>query len=266
MASKKWCIGLAAFRDIPGGTRIQDIPPGALIEATGRQEAGEVKGHSVTWSEIWYRGKTAWINDSYLEDYAEKYEKDEVFIGHPTPDPNDAAQYMLLDGRVKYNMCGELCAAFIGGDDIDTFLTKWAAISPNYYKWALYGDSDNPTGIDALESMLKVYGYEFPMLRWEAGLTDPVIGLKVTPRRMQRMLETYYLIAGVRIDSITGKLRGQGLGHWVVLDKIEAYGVNGGWVQVYNPFRNRRQDYSYDEFLSSAASYRTGIWVKRPAK
>ncbi len=264
MASKKWCIGQTVFRQSPNGERILDIPPGAIVEWTGNQVPAYVSGYEILWSEVVFRGRAAWVADGLLEDYVEKY-PEEVLIAHPTPEPNDAAQYLLLDGQVKYNMCGELCAAFIGGDDIDTFLAKWREAAPNYYKWAVHGENDNPTGLDALESMLGVYGYTFPMLRFQAGLSDPVIGYKLSPGRLRRRLETHYLIASVNIDTYTGKLRGQGVGHWVVMDRIEPNGVNGGWVQIYNPFPNRRQDYSYDEYLNSSGPNRTGLWVRRKA-
>jgi len=263
LSSKKWCIGLAPFRDGPGGQRLMDIPPGVIIDTTGRQQVVNAGEYDVLWSEITYRGTSAWVNDTFLEDYVEKYPNAEVLIPHPTAEPNDAAQYMILDGRVKYNMCGELCCAFIGGDDIETFLKKWEQVSPSYYKWALYGDSDKATGVDALESMLKVYNHPFPITRFQAGLTDPIIGFRITPGRIARMLEKHYLIAGVRIDNLTGKLRGQGVGHWVVLDKIKPYGVNGGWVELYNPFPNRRQEYSYDEFIDASSPNWSGIWVSR---
>ena len=263
MASKKWCIGVAPLREAPDGARLLDVPLGAVIEATGNTRLTTINGRQALWSEIVYRGRQAWIYDGYLEEYIEKYPREEVLIPHPTVEPNDAAQYMLLEGRIKYNMCGELCVAFIGGDDIDTFLAKWAVVSPNYYKWALQGENDNATGLDALESMLKVYGYGFPITRFDAGLTDPIIGFKMSPGRLSRMLETHHLIAGVRIDGYTGKLRGQGVGHWVVLERVEPSGVNGGWVELYNPFPNRRQQYSYDEFINAVSINRAGLWIKR---
>lgn len=262
MALKKWCIGQAVFRESPNGTRILDIPPGAIVEWTGSQVPTQGNGYEMLWSEVVFRGRAAWVADGLLEDYVEKY-PEEVLIPHPTPETGDAAQYMLLDGRVKYNMCGELCASFIGGDDIETFLAKWKQVSPHYYKWAVQGENDNPTGLDALESMLSVYGHTFPLMRFQAGLSDPGIGYKLSPGRLRRRLETHYLIAGVDIDAYSGKLRGQGVGHWVVVDRIEPNGVNGGWVQLYNPFPNRRQDYSYDEFLNASGPNRTGLWVRR---
>ena len=263
MGVKKWCIGLAPLREEPAGQKVLEIPPEAVLQATGRQQPARVNGQDMLWSEVVYRDWSGWVYDGYLEDYLEKYPDMEVVIPHPTPDPNDAAQYMILEGDVKYNMCGELCAAFIGGDDIETFVEKWKNVSPAYYKWALLGDHDKPTGIDALESMLAVYGYPFPMLRFEGGLTDPVIGYRLSPGRIRKLLETHFLIAGVKIDRITGRLRGQGVGHWVVIDKMIPEGVNAGWVEVYNPSPNRREEYSYDEFLNSAGPYKMGLWVSR---
>ncbi|MGE5249099.1 MAG: hypothetical protein ACM3QS_02700, partial [Bacteroidota bacterium] len=251
MGSKKWCIGQAPLRDGPNGVRLFDIPPAAMVEATGRQQNSPINGSDVLWSEIEYRGRSGWVYDGYLEDYVDRFPPDEVLIQHPTPDPNDAAQYMIWEGRVKYNMCGELSAAWIGGDDIETFLKKWRKAAPGYYKWALFGDSDKPTGVDALESMLSVYGYPFPMLRAQTGLTDPFIGLRITPGRIQRMLQRHFLIAGVKIDRNNGRLRGEGVGHWVVVDKVTPQGINAGLVELYNSFPNQREEYSYDEFLNS---------------
>jgi hypothetical protein len=60
-------------------------------------------------------------------------------------------------------------------------------------------------------------------------------------------------------------LSGQGTGHWVVLESITPSGRasgNGGWVVIYNPFPNKRQEYSYDEFIASFHTF-DGLWVKR---
>jgi len=224
-----------------------DIPLGALVEATGAQVTTSQSGQDILWSEIAYRDQSGWIYDVYLEDYGQKFPADEVHIEHPTPDPFDAAQYMLLDGGVKHNMCGELCVAFIGGDDIDTFLNKWKEKAPNYYQWAVGDDSDKTTNVDALDSMLSVYGNAVPGLHFDAGLRDPLIGFKISPSRLKNMLASYYLIAAVQIDLVSGRLRGEGVDHWVVLDKVVPNGINGGWVEIYNPFPNRREEYSYDE-------------------
>lgn len=264
MTQKKWLIWTGRFSSEPNGDKFLDIPLGSIVEATGKQMHIPELGEQALWSEIVYREQTGWIYDPYLEDYTEKYPSDQVHIAHPTPDPFDAAQYMTVDGYVKHNMCGELCAAFIGGDDIETFLAKWKQKSPNYYYWAIGGDSDNLTGLDALDSMLSVYDYSIPCQHFDAGLTDPLIGFKVSPGRLKEMLQRNYLIAGVKIDLVSGRLRGEGISHWVVVDEVTPNGINQGWVELYNPFPNRREEYSYDEFIRSAGQTSwIGLWVPR---
>lgn len=267
MTVKKWTITYAPLRHTPNGSKIQDIPTGAVVIPTGDEMEIENYGQKTKWEKVTYRGKTAWVHSAFMEELVEKFTEHEVEIPTATEDETDAAQYMILDGDVKYNMCGQLSVAFIGGDDILTFVQKWKETSPVYHNWAIAGDKDQPTGIDAVVSMLKVYGYKAntdDIITFSAGLTDPVVGLKLSPGRFQKMLENYYLIAGVKIDRITGKLKAQGVGHWVVLDKIRPNGINGGWVEIYNPFPNKRQEYSYDEFIIACnGPHWHGLWVKR---
>jgi hypothetical protein len=50
----------------------------------------------------------------------------------------------------------------------------------------------------------------------------------------------------------------------VVLDKVIPDGINRGWVEIYNPFPNKRQMYSFNEFIKSCkAEGYTGLWVSR---
>jgi len=267
MTARKWTITYTPFKSAPDGAKIKDLPIRAVVFPTGEEQEVETDGKITRWEKVIYKGQTAWVHSAYMEDLVERFPEYEVEIPTATEDESDAAQYMILNGDVKYNMCGQLCAAFIGGDDILTFVDKWKETSPVYYNWAIGGNKDEPTGIDTLASMLKVYGYRTntdQVLTFIAGMTDSVIGLKLSPGRFQRMLENYYLIAAVKIDAVTGKLRGQGVGHWVVLDKIQPEGINGGWVELYNPFPNKRQEYSYDEFIESCGGpYWLGLWVKR---
>jgi len=53
--------------------------------------------------------------------------------------------------------------------------------------------------------------------------------------------------------------------HWIVVDKItpigNLIGGNGGWVELYNPFLNRWEEYSYREFMEAYNG--GGLWVAR---
>lgn len=263
---KKWNTAVNDFAEIPGGKKIMAINPGIVLSMTGQLETV----NSVKWTQVSYRNKLGWARDSMLDDYADRFPENEVFIPNPTPDVDDAAQYMFLLGEngEKNNMCGQLCAAFIIKVDIETFVDDWRVKANNFYRLAIAGNADNATGVDSLASMFKVAPYNTQpgdVMRFEIPMMDPITNrVVVSPGRIETMLKTHYLVAGVRIKP-TGKLSGGGLGHWVVLDGITPngrLGGNGGWVEIYNPFINKRQEYSYEEFMTSFAGF-LGLWVKR---
>jgi hypothetical protein len=268
--SKKWCVAAGTFRELPDGPPIRTLVKGTVVEFTGSTEVKNGK----QWSQVRHKGKTGWARNAVLEDFADRFSDAEVVIPHPTPEEDDAEQYMFLSGEdgKKRNMCGQLCAAFIIKIDIESFVADWKVKAKRFYELSIAGRVDNGTGIDSLESMFKVAPYNAvpsDVFRFVVGMRDPITGiLIVSAGKMKKMLENYYLVAGVRIkqgDKLTGRLSGQGIGHWVVVDKVFPNGKNGGsggWVEIYNPFPNKRQEYSYDEFMQSFAGT-LGLWVKR---
>lgn len=287
--AKKWCYAnLTPFLAAPNGAKLFDLPQGALVEPTGQQQQTPVNAHSATWSEVQHSGvdgivKTGWVNDAWLDEYIEQFPDPEVHIPNPTPEPNDAPQYMLIEGRKKFNMCGELCIAFVVGEDIDSLLAKWRAAAPSFYNSILAGDRDKPTGAEDLRSILTAYGYAADngnLVSFRAGLTDPLIGFQPTQGRVGALLQTHFLVAMVTInghgklitkndDTSTKKGKNKpvvdkGTLHWVVVDKVMSNGMNAGRVELYNPFPNRRQEYSFNEFIKSCNSPSwPGWWVKR---
>jgi len=286
MATKKWVIAQPRFyKDIRGEASGQvftvsdedylwDIPLRSVVTIPQNPRKITDKLGTV-WAQVVYKNSDGddvqgWVKDGFLEDVGENpnFSDAEVQIPHPTKDPNDPAQYMMWDSEtvVKTNMCSELCVAFIGGDDIETFLRKWEAHDRTFYPWAVKGDSNKPLLWFHIDIMLEVYGYPKHNLKFKDGLTDRGIGFVPTPGRFKHLLETCYLIANVRIDSsgkLVSKEDGQGVGHWVVLDKITPYGVGRGRVEIYNPYPNKREEYSYADFIRSCAPSYTGLWVNR---
>jgi len=267
MATQKWCIKFTPLYNGPGGKKQNiNLSVNHIYDVTGNQEIFR----GMPWTEIKFvdRDEVArqgWVQDVYLEDYVDDPVSKgfEVDIPNPTADSTDAAQYMKWESDSKYvNMCGELCVAFIAGDGIETFLNKWKQMDGSFYHLII--PKDRGTSADEVNNMLKVYGYPDKYIDFEAGLTDADIGKKVSPGRFQNMLATHYLIAAVRIDSIAGNIGEGRVGHWVVVDKVVSDGINRGWAEIYNPFPNKRQVYSYDEFIRSCkAEGWTGLWVNR---
>jgi hypothetical protein len=266
MGTKKWCVKDARLYDSPGGNR-----QGRFITYKRVYDASEDQTvhNGQTWSQITFIDRQGveikgWVEDVYLEELHEDPASQgfEVVIPNPTVDSTDGAQYLKWEKSRHVNMCGELCVAFIGGDDIETFLTKWKQMDRSLYRFAV--PQDDPTGPDLVDNMLKVYGYQGPNTRFKDGIEDSHIGSRMSPGRFQGRLATQYLIAGVRIDKFAGNVGEGSVGHWVVLDKVSPAGVDRGWVEIYNPFPNKRQTYSYSEFIQSCeAGDWTGIWVDR---
>jgi hypothetical protein len=286
MAEKKWCTGQPRFYkevkqeqnndtiSVSEADYLWNIPSHSVVTVPPNQRKfADKKG--ALWSEIVYKSTKGedvhgWVKDGYLEDLQANpnFREAEVNIPHPSNDPTDPAQFLMWDSEnvVKTNMCGELCVAFIGGDDIETFLKKWEAHDKLYYPWAVKGDSNNPLLWYHIDKMLEVYGHPSPNLKYKDGLTGPGISFLSTPGRIKKLLETRFLIAHVRIDGSGKLVRVEDkpwVGHWVVLDKIIPYGVNRGRVEIYNPYHNKREEYSYADFIKSCAPGYSGLWVNR---
>jgi len=277
MAERKWCFAnLTPLMDAPNGKRLFDIPLGAVLEPTPAPlQTVIAAGKETTWIELPYNEVTGWVNSIYLDDCIEQFPDNEVLIQRATPDPRDAAQYMLIGGNKKVNMCGELCIAFVVKKDADSVLGAWEEKLPDLYNKIVGGDKE--TFPSDLEKILSVYDYTSEngrVMNFKDGLTDPGIGFAISPGRIGKMLKTHYLIALVRIkngrlipsDEVDKNGKKVGVDHWVVTDKIAPNGINSGRVELYNPFPNRRQEYSYNEFVRSCQPPNwPGLWVARSA-
>ncbi len=303
MAVQKWCVmNKVTLCRIPQGDVLADLFLGSEIELTGRREVVPMPGkdgktHDSIWVEgIYHNSKgamTGWVRDDFFDDLENKFPvamveiptrpmEQDISFPYATSNPNDPAQYLVLgknnrgEELIKFNLCGELCIAFVMGVAIKKFLKDWENAAGSLFKWTLGGDSDKVTDLSVIKNMLNAYSYSIAngnVVDFAETLVGPVFeGQSLSPRRFQKMLQTHYLISNVVINKNTGKLVpddekkriNNGVGHWVVLDRISPNGINGGRVELYNPYMNQMQEYSYDYFISSfgGGTY-TGCWVKR---
>jgi hypothetical protein len=278
---KKWC-----FEDLTPVYHAPDEPwpstrlsKGTIVEITGQKLQLAVGDAKTSWAEVaykiadaqrWDQWVVGWINDAYLDDYKEKASASGVAIPNPTPDAKDARQYMIWEDVVRYNLCGEFCVAFIVNDDIDSVLTKWKAHPESSYSRILGGSRDSTTSVHDLKDMLEAisddYGYDITndqLIYLNETLTYPVNPTSLL-ETLQKMLKTHYLISGVMINTHSaGELVRKDspirTGHWIVLDRITR---NGNRFEIYNPFFNRKEEYSFAEFYYSFST-NSGLWVKR---
>jgi hypothetical protein len=262
---RKWVVRYSPVYKFPGREWMIALPLGTRVETTGQVQTIQYRNCQTKWEEITvtFATKTwqGWIYSPLIEDYFEEY-PEAVVIEHPTISQQDAAQYAIWRGAVQYNLCGELCVAYIVEQSIETVLAKWETGAPAAYKSAFNGGAGRTTGISDLESILKLYGYPVPCQTYVDILRDPVLALAlVTPGRLSNVLQAYQIILRVTIDGATGDLKQYGTAHWVVLERCTPSGANHGWVELYNPFVNRIQLCSWGEFV--AASMLTGALIKR---
>jgi len=262
-----WAVKYATVREEPGdGTKVLDVPTHGIVELLGEQREISYGGNPTVWVKISYRDFTGWVYREHLEEYQALYPHNEVEIADQTPKPDDLEQYFYYEGDVKYNMCGQLCVAWILGIPVKEILDSWKVGSHSFYERIFMGANDKGTTDYDLNNLLSLYEFETPCVTFKNGLLDPVAGRElVTPRRMDKMLETHHLIASVSISRVDGNLRepsSKTALHWVVVNQVVADGVDRGFVELYNPAPNRMQLYSWNEFITSAGSP-YGLWVLR---
>lgn len=273
---RKWCI----TNKVPALTSNNPAPAFELNQAdivVVRQQNIRVPGSEATWAEVLYHGKPGWVNEVFLDDYVEDFPADEVPIPNATPQKTDAAQYMTRHNMVTYNMCGELCVAYIikheidPHTDIDKVLDTWEkSDSKSPFRYSEKTIREGTTS-SHLRNMLETYGYT--NLGAIQDLSTSITAHKpLSPENLKFMLETHYLLARVKSQfGTSGALApiDQGSGrdernHWIVVDKITH---NGNRVQVYNPYHNKRETYSYNEFFYACTAPKlSGLWVIRKNK
>lgn len=180
-------------------------------------------------------------------------------IPNATPAETDAAQYMIRHRQKQYNLCGEFCIAYVaqdetGSNDIDKFLDYWQAKDLKWYQQVFKNGLGRTTGLYDLDKMLSAYDYQTPAIRWNKADQSP-LGVSI-------VLEQYQAIIGVNID-YTGYLVANGIRHWVVLERILVIDNNHAICDIYNPYTNAMEPYSWKEIKTSMGTYKQGLWVER---
>jgi hypothetical protein len=245
-----------------------------------------VAGSSDSWAEIGYRyfrqptpGRdiweevkvSGWVNETYLEDYHDPYPEELVKIETPTPNPNDAKQYMLWppgSTDAKKNMCGELCVAYILQKELDPAVTLESVLR-NWEKAGKTGPFSYNLGtitsgtLDVhLRNILTSPPYSYP----NTDLRSFIEVLSRTGRLdmscLKDEIKTHYFIAQVMIEGNYGTLVPKDrstIRHWVLIEDVTH---DGKRVKLYNPFPNKYQEYSFSEFVASC-NINLGVFVKR---
>jgi hypothetical protein len=219
--------------------------------------------------EVEFLNKKGYVYKELLEELIEvdsgDLKRNVVFIEDEVRNKtNPSSQYITVQNKTKFNLCGEFCVAYCNNVSIMSFLESWKSKSEVIYKMIV--DNDKTTGISTIKNMQDVYHSNYCNFR--DLLVDRVAGFLISPNRLKRLLSTHNLIVGLNINRAGQVVNSRNIGHWVCLVDVEAKGINNADVKIYNPFLNRIEIVNYRFLLESMASGTwngayTGLWIKK---
>ena len=253
-----WITNYAALYADDLKTRQMYLNIGAVVSPVGVTRWATIGGRSVPLALVEYvdgKGiRRGYVYERYLEPLRYTLQRDIIQLSTATVNPQDAGQYILYNGATQYNLCGPLSVCYCAGwkTDVTEFLDAWKAKKPAAWRRIFSAGAGRGTDLGDLDSMFSEWeGYPEQLPRLSQALHDPLKGGPlVTPGRVGELLVRNRLIISCRIDVITGRLRGQGMLHWVVLETIMPEGT-GGLVHLYNPFTNSVEVYGWNELMAS---------------
>ncbi|HEY3475359.1 MAG TPA: hypothetical protein VGK56_12160, partial [Anaerolineales bacterium] len=133
---------------------------------------------------------------------------------------------------------------------IEHLLRQQIDPKPGKHSWQRYAEVKEEQGKTTVEKIPFAATYKVKQFLDAEG-TVTIVDKRRASDELQSALQEYFFITNVRIDTGTGDLKSISTGernHWIVLDKITR---NGSRVELYNPFSNRRQEYTFGEFYDS---------------
>lgn len=244
-----WVIHYTPLTD-NNKTKLLDLPVGSVVNLTGNYYDGYSEVTFITRLKTW----TGWVRKEYLEEIVYEYPSENVFpVSAQTPYPYDAAQYIVAYGGTLYNLCGEGCVAWIFHNNIIEFLSAWQAKPVSFFNRIIYNGKSLTTSIADLKNMVTTYGE----ITWD--FADKID--TVSPGNFKKVLEDgYKCIVGCSISG-SGYLQSSGIRHWIVVSNVTPDGIDNGWVEIYNPFFDRKERYAWRNFKQSIGNP-CGIFVK----
>jgi len=245
--------------------KLRDVNEGTVFETTG--EATTINGVDYVYV-MDAAGVWGWVYVGYLDDYCENLPKDVVNPTDKTPWTTDAEQYLIKYGVKQTNLCGQMCVAHLLNITMDDLLAEWQAKQKSTFErvfnWAS-GRVSGGTGIADLQSMLSAF--DVHAISLVERFRDPNIpSRRISPGYTPTKLHRIYrdgVIASVRISKLTGVLESSGILHWVVIKDVRLERYKMGQVEIYNPFMDRNETYSWREFVASARSP-YGVAIVKP--
>jgi len=209
--------------------KVCDLPPNCILYFMGERVDGFTK---VVYPAS--RDFIGWVEDVYLEPLRYITRTSVVQLDHPTASQQDLAQYVFVDRKVQYNLCGELCVCALADKCLSDMLSKWKAQPTSWYNRIFQNGMSRTTVVPDLLNMAQAYPeLESQSLKELYALKGRIV---ITPTRLEDTLcFGWRIIIGVHID-YRGRLKKTGVLHWVTITNAVNNGFDG-WITYYNPAR-----------------------------
>jgi len=138
------------------------------------------------------------IEDRFMEYYVQWLPYDLVDMGGlQTPEPNDPQQNIILDGKKRVNMCGQMCVSYVIDKPLDEIFNVWRVKDVPFYKRVM--GASGTTGNYDLIKLLGLFGRT----------ASPLTIKKYTPRLLSELVQnTTGLIVSVHLNTQNGSLVG----------------------------------------------------------
>jgi hypothetical protein len=153
-----------------------------------------------------------------------------------------------LGNTPKNNLCGELAVmAAVGEQDLRNGFGKFIGLGDKYLNIL---QNDDQTGPEALIPLFNAYGYDAKLV------PD---GKMLTPSELSKGIDDgkKYVIL-VDLDTNSGMVStmdntsGHHAGHWVTVTGVYQDNQGNVWVDVYNPYTNQVERYSWETICASS--------------
>lgn len=225
-------------------TKVCDLPAGSILLDTGGRDGDFMRVIYPAAQEF-----IGWVESVYVDEIQYQFPYECVMLDHPTATRQDLPQFVFVDGKLQYNLCGEIAVCFIAGVALSELLEKWKAYPCTWYQRVFQNGLARTTGIADLYNMLAVFPTaEFWSLNIFFQHYDKMI---ISPTRIKSVLRLgYKLIISVKINA-RGRVSNSGVLHWVVIVDAVPNGVNAGWIDFYNPATNNIERMDWINFSTS---------------
>lgn len=183
---------------------------------------------------VWWGKKSYFVTNSYLEPLYD------LVGGVRIPDEMASSrlekQFVFIDGRQKFNQCGQFDAMWCAGVGPEVFYPALKSKNSGLYK--AHVTQDKVTGVSALVAFCQTLGL------------GSYLDHEVLPVQTPRLIDEYmrdtrtYLIAGIDIDPygrVWSPLAGvRKIPHWITIVAAGEYAnrMADGRFVAYEPYRN----------------------------